>query len=837
MAKNLNVVFEGDNSNFKQKAVETANMLDAIAQKAQGLNSGNAMSSLAAGFATASRAAGPLGMAVGTVGLAIGVAIDNTVGAVNELNRLSAQSRVSVETLQKLESAFKETGMSAEKFADLNKDFKDKMADGLLNNSSLEQDLNKYGLSLKKYVRHFTDPEGGVKAAIEVLHDLRAAGASDFDISFITESLGSDYDHLSGAILRNKDAQETWNNIQSQSVSVTNETAEKYKEFDKNITELTGHLKESAVDGLTPMVTKMNEMFDWFDKDWPNTSIYKALAQLRDEIKKTVDEANRVYKDEAGNTVNPRDGDKMFQKYRHIAHTFTPLQTEMAQKGYDPFNEEDLKAYTYLDKKTGLTMDGNGQAASRLPTASATIYDPDIDDLDWEAEMKAHQDRIKVSQLLNKKEDDDRKREEEKRKKAAEEKARKLDQARREQEAKDRALLQRKRQAMDELNRLDVKMFGNTSASIVSLNKQLSESIETLDENLKLGLISQTEYNERREALIAQNAANAHKAILGADPADALAALNQLKDIREQDLESLKTRYRNGLMSHQEYLSQKKAMEDAYSAQDGSLNGMGNSKFNDYLNGGGVNADADITGFGAAEYQKNQYEQQYRDELASINADKGKLPEEALQAKREAAHKKHNANLLRVEQQYNEARLKTGQMLYDGLESAMKLFGAENSAAHKIAFAAFKGFQLSNAIVAMNTAEALALADQTVPNTQTRMLNAKMARIQGMANVANIAASTLTGMAHEGIDNIPREGTWLLQKGERVVDDRTNGDLKDFLQDQKSGNGGSTSPIEVHAPLTIQGNVNSADKMVMDAIKRHAQFVAQAVEDAQRRKM
>ncbi|WP_253207404.1 hypothetical protein, partial [Escherichia coli] len=71
---------------------------------------------------------------------------------------------------------------------------------------------------------------------------------------------------------------------------------------------------------------------------------------------------------------------------------------------------------------------------------------------------------------------------------------------------------------------------------------------------------------------------------------------------------------------------------------------------------------------------------------------------------------------------------------------------------------------------------------------------------------------------------------------ERVVDQRTNGDLKDFLAAQKSG-GGNSQPIEVNAPLNINGNVNSSDKMVMDAIKRHAKLVAQAVEDAQRRKM
>lgn len=53
----------------------------------------------------------------------------------------------------------------------------------------------------------------------------------------------------------------------------------------------------------------------------------------------------------------------------------------------------------------------------------------------------------------------------------------------------------------------------------------------------------------------------------------------------------------------------------------------------------------------------------------------------------------------------------------------------------------------------------------------------------GMANV-----NAIRGMAHDGIDSVPREGTWLLDKGERVVDRRTNQDLKDYLRGQQASN-------------------------------------------------
>lgn len=53
----------------------------------------------------------------------------------------------------------------------------------------------------------------------------------------------------------------------------------------------------------------------------------------------------------------------------------------------------------------------------------------------------------------------------------------------------------------------------------------------------------------------------------------------------------------------------------------------------------------------------------------------------------------------------------------------------------------------------------------------------------GLANTL-----ALTGMAHDGIDNIPREGTWLLDGGERVLSPDQNKDLTAFLEGQEGGN-------------------------------------------------
>ena len=46
-----------------------------------------------------------------------------------------------------------------------------------------------------------------------------------------------------------------------------------------------------------------------------------------------------------------------------------------------------------------------------------------------------------------------------------------------------------------------------------------------------------------------------------------------------------------------------------------------------------------------------------------------------------------------------------------------------------------------------------------------------------LAQVAQIKSTNLTGMAHDGIDYVPQEGTWLLNKGERVLSPRQNQDF------------------------------------------------------------
>lgn len=80
--------------------------------------------------------------------------------------------------------------------------------------------------------------------------------------------------------------------------------------------------------------------------------------------------------------------------------------------------------------------------------------------------------------------------------------------------------------------------------------------------------------------------------------------------------------------------------------------------------------------------------------------------------------------------------------------------------------------------------------------------------------VAGVASTALMGMAHNGMDNIPREGTWLLDGGERVLNPNQNRDLTQYLRSANDGGavGGGGGGITINAPISVQGQPGMSDE-------------------------
>jgi len=68
------------------------------------------------------------------------------------------------------------------------------------------------------------------------------------------------------------------------------------------------------------------------------------------------------------------------------------------------------------------------------------------------------------------------------------------------------------------------------------------------------------------------------------------------------------------------------------------------------------------------------------------------------------------------------------------------------------------------------------------------------------AKASQAAGSGLFGQGHEGVSEISAGGTWILDRGERVLSNRQNRDLTEFLDGRGGGGSGPTQVV-----LTVDG--------------------------------
>lgn len=768
----------GDNDGLRRSTDQAIDMLDQLSDKAMNLDLSGGLKGLGGSLRGVG---GSLGLVAGGFTAVAGASIaaaSAVADYVKQYTEVSKSTGLTVETLQKLEKKFSGTGLTVEKFGDINKDTMDKLADAWRNGGGVADDLESVGLSIKDYAEFMNDPQGGMKAAIKVFYDMRKAGASLSDVKFMMESLASDSSHMADELQKYGSYQEAVNAINEQTVKITDEAAKEYDKFSKNMDTLGSNLKGLAAEALNPVVDGMNRLFDWFEKDWEKTKLYNALKTFNERFEKTRE-----------NMAMANAG--FISKRGYSSTGLMGGQASFNNKPNYPDRWKD-KDGNLRDKDGGYVIEINKGAEEKkgfTPEAQGGGVKGDFKK-DQEEAQKARESALKAAE------------------KAAQEAQR------------------RREQALKDLNALNIQMYSQSQAAVASSNAQIVESLKKLDNALEQGVITQEQYQTKRKALIEANADNFYNSVLGMSPVDALQALSASKDIYNQSLADLQAQFDQKLISYEDYLKRKADLEAAYSAREGATKGLADRKFGELS--------SSIGGFGFEEEfaaQKAEADRQLKSDKDNIN--KAGLPEEQRMKLLEQAERKHKKTLIDIEQQAATARMSIVSDMFGGMTSALQMFGLENTAAGKAMFAAQKGAAIAQATIDTYSAANKALASAPAPMSYA-LAAAAVAR--GIANVAQIKSTSLDGMAHDGIDNIPREGTWLLQKGERVVDDRTNGDLKEFLSNQKSGES-NVAPIEVHAPLHIAGNVNSADKMVMDAIKRHAHFVAQAVEDAQRRRM
>lgn len=229
----------------------------------------------------------------------------------------------------------------------------------------------------------------------------------------------------------------------------------------------------------------------------------------------------------------------------------------------------------------------------------------------------------------------------------------------------------------------------------------------------------------------------------------------------------------------------------------------------------GPGLDAQYSGaFGEAsrlEDDRAKYEEKYQQRLDAFRAYAATHKEEAAQVNQaiEALDRDHQSRMLSYDRQTQKARMAGYEDLYGSVTDIVGTFAGEQSAIYKTMFAGEKAYHIAS--VLMNSTDAIAKAWASAPFPANLPAVATTAVETGALQAA-ISGVGLSGQAHAGMDNIPREGTWLLDRGERVVDQRTNGDLKQYLQREKGGATKRGGDVVFAPNITVQAQQGVSDK-------------------------
>ena len=158
------------------------------------------------------------------------------------------------------------------------------------------------------------------------------------------------------------------------------------------------------------------------------------------------------------------------------------------------------------------------------------------------------------------------------------------------------------------------------------------------------------------------------------------------------------------------------------------------------------------------------------------------------------------------------------QNTWSQMTQAVKDSEGEQSGAFKAMFLAQQMFAMGSALISTHLAATQVAADATIPFFGAKIAASNAMLAMGYANVGLIAGQTIAGMAHDGIDNIPKEGTWLLDKGERVVDSRTNADLKNMIANNNGG--GPQININVPPGYTAEQSRGADGAVTIDIVEK-----------------
>ncbi len=778
MAKSrYDVEIRGDNKSLTtavNKSMDELNKLDSVAN---GLFSDltGPLNNLKGGLNTISSMT-PALRGLGAAGLVAGAglaAIAKASEVVNVLNEVNTNTGVSIEMLQQLQKEFKSTGMDVEKFGDINKDAMDKLGDSFRNGGGgIADDLKEWGIGLDSLTKYAGDAEGGIKSVIDVFYQMKDAGKSQSEIVNAMESMASDSSHLISTLEQYKGTQEALNAVQDRSVAVTTEQASEFTRLQQNLNNSRDHMNNLLIDGVYPLIRGINDIWAAFG---------------------------------GGDENDPRN--RLIQ-----------LDTELGQ-----INSRYARINTTLMTQSQIE-DLNARKSKEL----ADVHEK-ISQARYDFESKRAKEKAEENFRITKGEEEAKLRI----KKAADDKAKELadkaktaaDKAARESKAAYEKMMKERQTALETMSSLNISTIKREERAYASQADQMQQSLLMLKQLKESGYLTDAQYEEKRKQMLA-NSAKEFEDSIKASVASIGEVANAVNQIYENQRQELSARHAQGLLDQKAYNEQLQALEADHKAKIDAIHGVDGNLEN------AKNLSA--LGFATDDEQMQIQMQALDEQIQKMREQNQSMYDNELISYDDFLKQKQ-----RLDQAYSVkskaismAEIQTKMQMYNGFAQGMAgVIGGiagENSKAAQAAFAVAKGTAIAQGM--LNAYESATTAMAKYPGPLGYALAAS-SYASVLGQVMSMKSVSPNGMAHDGIDNIPKEGTWLLDGGERVVDQRTNGDLKDFLESNKDG---GTQTID--ASMTINGNVTD-ERWFAVQLKKHQQTLTSIVQDGNRRKM
>lgn len=231
----------------------------------------------------------------------------------------------------------------------------------------------------------------------------------------------------------------------------------------------------------------------------------------------------------------------------------------------------------------------------------------------------------------------------------------------------------------------------------------------------------------------------------------------------------------------------------------------------------------------------------YKNREAEINAvdERGNeaFPEIERNELLELAKQEHLDKMWALEQEYAlkdqtlaeqqaSQRIAMYQSLFSGISGLASAFAGEQSAAYRISFAIEKGFAIAQSVMAIQQAVAKAMS-VGFPANIPLIAQSVAQGAQVISSIKSVQAPTVAGIAHGGLDNVPAEATYLLQKDERVLSPKQNKDLVKFMANGQKASAGnitinnnSRAEVRAHTAPNGEVTVDMVDKMIEKSFRR-----------------